>query len=325
MRKLASCTNLPADCWRQPRHACEERTECTIPGGMALANNYGNGILEDSRGCLAGQEKSVENIRSEVRRIWNTNASYWDSRMNEGNAFHRVLLLPALERLLELKKGQRVLEVACGNGQLSRWMAGKGTSVVALDISDKLIEIAKSKGCPPGGSIEYITADASDENTFNQFVTARFDSVVCNMALMDMPEIEPLAKALPLVLKRGGAFVFSATHPCFNMSDMRRVASETEEGGVVTETCGIEIRHYLSQRTERGLAIAGQPEAQLYFERPLSLLLRPFLHNGLLINAFEEPSFPHPDKMEKTQPVKWFDWQNYPDIPPVIVVRLISS
>lgn len=274
---------------------------------------------------MDGSGKLPEDVRSEVKRIWNANASFWDSRMKEGNVFHRLLLLPVLEKLLELHKGKRVLDVACGNGQLSRWMAERGASVVAVDISDKLIDLAKSKGFPSVGSIEYHVVDAADESALERFGSESFDCVVCNMAIMDMPDIEPLAKALKRLLKQGGAFVFSVTHPCFNMGDMRRVASETEEGGVVRETHGIEIGRYLTQRTGLGFAMAGQPEAQLYFERPLHALLGTFLRQGLLIDAFEEPSFPAPETMENASRVKWFDWQNYPDIPPAVIVRLVRT
>ena len=39
------------------------------------------------------------------------------------------------------------------------------------------------------------------------------DKAVCTMAIMDMPDLIPLFTALPAVFSRGGAFVFSITHP----------------------------------------------------------------------------------------------------------------
>ena len=264
-------------------------------------------------------DASGRTVRSEVRRIWNTNASFWDSRMGEGNAFHRTLLLPAIERLMELTPGASVLDVACGNGQLSRWMAQRGAQVVAIDVSEKQIEMAKGHADTGVGRIDYRVIDASEPGELEGLGNRDFDIIVCNMALMDMLEIEPLAGAIPHLLRHGGRFVFSVTHPCFNMSDMRRIATESEEGGVVSETFGIEIRRYLTQRTVRGLAMVGQPEPQLYFERPLSSLIAPFLAKGLVLNAFEEPAFP----LREHSNAKWYDWENFPDIPPAIVVRFL--
>jgi hypothetical protein len=66
--------------------------------------------------------------------------------------------------------------------------------------------------------------------------------------------------------------------------------------------------------------MAGQPEPQLYFDRPLGSLIGPFLAKGLVLNALEEPSFP----LGEHSGAKWYGWENFPDIPPVIIVRLLS-
>lgn len=260
---------------------------------------------------------------AEVRRVWNSNASYWDARMGEGNEFHLRLLMPVLNRLLRLRVGERVLEIACGNGQLARWMARQGVDVVATDLSDRLIELAKTRTVAERDRIDYRTVDASDEAALRDLGTGRYDAAVCNMALMDMPAIDPLARALPSLLKPGGRFVFSTTHPCLNRADMSRVARWSDEGGVVRETVGMEIHQYLTPRAVQGLAMIGQPLAQTYFERPLSLLLGPFLKAGLLVDALEEPAFPSDSDSSPPSPEPWFSWsKSLREIPPALVIRM---
>ena len=84
-------------------------------------------------------------LNDEVRNIWNANAEFWDGRMGEGNAFHRTLIEPTQLRLLNVKPGQRILDIACGNGQFARKMAEQGAIVTATDFSEKMIEVAKAK------------------------------------------------------------------------------------------------------------------------------------------------------------------------------------
>src|SRR5580658_1080433 len=79
---------------------------------------------------------SSSRVRREVQRIWDANADFWDERMAEGNLTHRHLLAPTVERLLQLRRGEEVLEIACGNGQLSRRMADLGAQVLAVDLSE---------------------------------------------------------------------------------------------------------------------------------------------------------------------------------------------
>ena len=56
-----------------------------------------------------------EIIGRETQEIWNQNAAFWDEYMGEGGAFQRLLIGPATERLLALKPGEHVLDIACGN------------------------------------------------------------------------------------------------------------------------------------------------------------------------------------------------------------------
>ena len=74
-------------------------------------------------------------LNDEVKAIWNANAEFWDSRMGEGNDFHKTLIEPTQLRLLNIKPGQRILDVACGNGQFARKMAGLGALVTGIDFS----------------------------------------------------------------------------------------------------------------------------------------------------------------------------------------------
>ena len=70
-------------------------------------------------------------LARESREIWDQNARWWDARMGEGNDWHRLLIAPAVEKLLSVQPGERVLELACGNGQFARRLASMGARVVA--------------------------------------------------------------------------------------------------------------------------------------------------------------------------------------------------
>jgi 2-polyprenyl-3-methyl-5-hydroxy-6-metoxy-1,4-benzoquinol methylase len=173
-----------------------------------------------------------------VKNIWNTNAEFWDNRMGEGNAFHKIIIEPVQLKLLDKKAGQKILDIACGNGQFARKMAGLGAQVSAVDFSDKFIAIARSKG---GQNIEYRVVDATSETDLETLSSHSFDSIVCTMALMDMENIEILIKHLPQLLKKEGVFVFSIMHPCFNSGECTLVRERDDIGGAIKNKFSVKI------------------------------------------------------------------------------------
>jgi len=63
---------------------------------------------------------------------------------DDSNYFHCNLVRPNTEMLLNIKEGDFVLDIACGNGNFSQRLAQKGARVVAFDFSSKMIDHAKS-------------------------------------------------------------------------------------------------------------------------------------------------------------------------------------
>lgn len=248
--------------------------------------------------------------------IWNRNAAFWDDFFGEGNNFHRYLISPAVEKLLALQPGERVLDVACGNGALARRMADLGVQVTACDVSPVFIERARARSEAYAGRVSYAVVDASDEAQLLELGEGRFDAATCTMALMDMAQIDPLFRALARLVRPGGRFVFVLSHPCFNAGGAYKSVEEADRDGDLVVTRAVKVEKYITPSHSLGLGVIGQPEAQLYFHRPLSVLLQPAFRAGWLIDGLEEPVFP-----PETEGRRPFSWENFKEIPPVLAVR----
>src|SRR6266568_6768142 len=146
----------------------------------------------------------IKNLNQKTQDSWNQNATFWDEKMGDGNQFQKILVGPASERLLNLKPGELVLEIACGNGVFARHLAQLGAQVIATDFSEQLIERAKARTTEHADRIEYRVVDATNEDQLLALGKRRFDAVVCNMAMMDMVTIEPLMNAASQLLKADG-------------------------------------------------------------------------------------------------------------------------
>ncbi|MCZ6676512.1 MAG: class I SAM-dependent methyltransferase [Candidatus Poribacteria bacterium] len=262
--------------------------------------------------------KTPQSLHQEVQEIWDGNAAWWDEYIGpEGNDFHRLLVAPATERLLNLRPNELVLDVACGNGQFSRRMAQLGAQVVAFDFSRNFIERAKGHTTEHVDRIEYRVIDATDTDQLMTLGTGRFDAAVCNNALMDMTTIEPLASALGQLLKPGGRFVFCVSHPCFNSTGCRKIVEEEDREGELITTYAIKVSAYIEPVASKGVGIIGQPAPHYYFDRPISLLFNTFFRAGFALDGIEEPAF---DRLADGR--RTFSWSNYPEIPPALIARM---
>lgn len=249
----------------------------------------------------------------QLRASWDALAGFWDEQMEAGNTWQRELIQPAFERLLELRAGERVLEIACGNGELARRMADLGASVLATDFSERMLERARARG----GDIEYRLADATDEAELGALdEAASFDAAVCNMALMDMASIEPFASASARLLRPGGRLVFSVSHPAFNGGEVVQTIERAFVDGELKTMHSVKVSSYGRPSTNEGVAIPGQPVLQWYFDRPIVELFRPFFAHGFVLDGLEEP-LRDPERSSRESPS-----YVYTEIPGVLVARM---
>ncbi|MFH1524775.1 MAG: class I SAM-dependent methyltransferase [Chloroflexota bacterium] len=262
-------------------------------------------------------KNEIHLANEETRDAWDSNAAFWDEKMGEGNDFVNVLQWPAILRLLDPQPAARYLDIACGNGLTSRRLAAIGAKVVAFDFSTELVRIAQTKP-NPGNLIAYQTLDATNEPELLRLGELSFDGALCNMALFDMADIEPLFCVLPKLLKPGSAFIFSICHPAFNNSSCSHVVEEMDYDGRFKTVYSVKISRYMNPYSAHGIAIREQPDPHLYFERPLQYYLNQGFQNGFVLDGFEECAFPsdHP----QSDPLGWGG--NFSEIPPVLVARM---
>ena len=260
----------------------------------------------------------------ETRDAWNANAAYWDERMGEGNDFVNVLIWPALERMLDVRAGERVLDVACGNGLYARRLAALGAEIVATDFAAEMIAHAQARPSPAVGKITYAVLDATDESALvglgeGAFGERPFDAAICMNAIFDMAAVEPLMRGVSRLLRPGGRFVFSLLHPCFNNSDTTLMAEQQYREGETVITYSVKVSGYMTPSAQRGTALVGQPKPHVYFERPLQAVFGAAFAAGFVLDALEERAFP-PDHPPGRNAISW--GPNFSEIPPVLVARL---
>ena len=207
----------------------------------------------------------------ESKRIWEENAEFWDNAMgDESNEFHQEVVRPKVTELLNPQTTDYILDIACGNGNYSAFLAGKGVSVLAFDYSPKLIELAKKRQARYLNQIEFCVGDATSQHSMLSLKREKpFTKAVSNMAIMDITTIEPLFESVYKLLGDSGVFVFATQHPCF-----------------VTLS-----EQYMTPHSSYGIAIEGQPKEQCYYHRSMQDIFNICFRAGFVIDGFYEECY----------------------------------
>ncbi len=165
------------------------------------------------------------------------NGPDWDRYADEYQATHGAFLgdigfVWGPEGLTESEAGllgpladRDVLEVGSGAGQCSRWVRAQGGRAVGLDLSHRQLQHSRRIDAETGVEVPVVLGTA----THLPFAASTYDIVFCSFgALQFVHDIAAALAETARVLRPGGRFVFSITHPTRWMFN-----DDPSEGGLV--------------------------------------------------------------------------------------------
>lgn len=130
--------------------------------------------------------------------------------------------------LLGAQPGERILDVGCGTGHLTKKIAEAGTKVIGLDSSAEMIAAAR-ENYP---EINFVIADAADFS-FDE----PFDAIFSNAALHWVHRVEEAIVCMSRALKPGGRLVVEFG----GKGNVSRITTALKE--VIFEFVGVETEH----------------------------------------------------------------------------------
>jgi ubiquinone/menaquinone biosynthesis C-methylase UbiE len=133
----------------------------------------------------------------------------WDA--GDFDKIARRIATPSLDLLdaLEVGAGSTLLDIACGTGNAVVPAAERGARVTGLDITPKLLEVARARAAEAGVEVELVEGDA--ENL--PFEDAAFDRVSSVFGTMFAPDHARAAAEAVRVCRPGGTVGFCAWTP----------------------------------------------------------------------------------------------------------------
>jgi ubiquinone/menaquinone biosynthesis C-methylase UbiE len=204
----------------------------------------------------------------------------WYKKLLEGEGtYQKDVILPNLLRLLEIKKGSAILDLACGPGFSSQEFFKQGARVIGADVSPELIALAKANSPK---EISYRVASA-DNVSF--IADHSMDAVTIVLAIQNIEHVHGVFAECARVLKKGGRILVVMNHPAF------RIPKESEWGWDLKRKIQYRrIDRYLSElKTKIQMHPGDKPhEYTLSFHRPLQFYFKILHKYGFCVTRLEE-------------------------------------
>src|SRR3989344_9612701 len=77
-------------------------------------------------------------------RSWGRSAEWYRKLLSEEGTYQRDVILPNLLRVIDIKKGEIILDLGCGTGFFSNEFYKHGARVIGVDVSKAMIDVARA-------------------------------------------------------------------------------------------------------------------------------------------------------------------------------------
>lgn len=207
-----------------------------------------------------------------------------------GSKYHQKYAIPTTLNLLNLKKGDKFIDIGCGVGALYPYVEKNNAEYTGIDISSQMIKIAKEKN-----KGNFFVADIRKVKRDGNLKKNYFTAASFIFSIQDIDDLPSAIQGASELLLSSGRLVIFMLHPAFRIPRLTGWAKDTKRG-------------MTSRRVDRYMESGGVPLKQeignksvtnIFYHRPIREYSRILSENGFVIEKIEEilsedsKEFPH--------------------------------
>ncbi|MBK9175057.1 MAG: class I SAM-dependent methyltransferase [Flavobacteriales bacterium] len=181
----------------------------------------------------------------DVRTAYNAWSEQYDTNANRT----RDLEATVLREVLNALPFARVLEIGCGTGKNTEWLAQRSKHITAVDLSEGMLARAREKVALP--HVRFVQADILQPWTFRD---GAYDLVTFSLVLEHVEHLGPVLKEGAMSLATGGHLYVGELHP-FKQYAGTKARFETEAGTQVVTCYDHHTSDFLNSAMANGLEL----------------------------------------------------------------------
>jgi ubiquinone/menaquinone biosynthesis C-methylase UbiE len=188
-----------------------------------------------------------------VQQAYNAWASQYDTNENKT----RDLEARSLREMLHAVTVDRCLEIGCGTGKNTQWLAEKAKHVTAVDLSEAMLAKAKEKV-----RTDRVTFRQADIATEWVFAEGSYNLVVFSLVLEHIEHLEIVFEKAARVLQPGGYLYVGELHP-FKQYTGSKARFDTEAGTHIVSCFNHNVSDFIQAARNHGFTVFNLDE---YFD-----------------------------------------------------------
>jgi ubiquinone/menaquinone biosynthesis C-methylase UbiE len=198
----------------------------------------------------------------------------WSKQYDTNTNLTRDLEAQALRTVLSEIKFDNCLEIGCGTGKNTEWLITKAKKIIAVDLSNEMLAIARKK--IKSDQVEFIQADIIQDWNF---VSSGYDLITFSLVLEHIEDLEAIFNKITSVINDRGHVYIGELHP-FKQYTGSKARFETDEGILQVVPCfDHHISDFISAAKKFGFEISELKEFFDNHDKPampriLTLLLK---------------------------------------------------
>lgn len=174
----------------------------------------------------------------DIKEDWNTMAAAYEEFGTAEDSYSYNIEWRCIRKLLPELKGKSVLDIGCGTGIFTFLLeAFEPERLVGIDLSEKMLAIAKKKADSQRSKAEFICGDAAD---IREKIDVQFDFIFSSTTTHYIKNLKAMFAGIADCLKEDGRCILSVIHPVYS------AMYPVEHGGTFPEDDEWQVR-YLDQ------------------------------------------------------------------------------
>lgn len=208
--------------------------------------------------------------------LWERHADWWIDGFTDGaDPEYEEQILPLAAA--ELSAARHVLDIGCGDGQVSRLATSLGARVVGIDPTWNCVRVAHDRGQAVFGQAEAAALPFAD---------ATFDAVVACLVFEHIRDVDAAIAEVGRVLQPGGRFCFFLNHPLLQTPNSGWIDDYILDPPEQYWRIGpYLVEHESDEEVEKDVFIP-------FIHRPLSRYVNALADSGLVVTRMVEPAPP---------------------------------